>query len=136
MLKNSVNRAGKFTPIPKHEREKAKRRTCQICGSYYGQMKCYVYGRKWVMVRQVLDHMIPRRWLEEHGIYEHDHRGLLSICNVCHGKKLPLEDRLYQGDVFAFMEGLKKMSYPIDRLLRFTSLIGIAQYFDGWRIGK
>jgi hypothetical protein len=133
MLRHPVKREGKFTPIPKHERAKADRRTCACCGSYYGQLKRFNVGRAWVQVKQILDHIIPRRWLEKHGIYEHDARGLVSICQVCHGKKKTLEDRLYQGDVFSFLDGLKKMNYPMERVLAFTRLLGLKE-FDEWRI--
>lgn len=137
MLKNSVDRSkGRFTPIPASERKKAYRKNCQCCGSRYGQIRCWDDKESAFMaVRQVLDHMIPRRWLSEHGIYEHDHRGLLSICTRCHGRKKKLEDRLYQGDTLSFMEGLKAIGYPLDKLLRFVSLIGIKE-LDGWNLNE
>jgi ribosomal protein S14 len=133
MLKTPVNRVGKWTEIPKHERSKAERRTCTICGSYYGQMKRYNIGRAWVKVRQVLDHMIPRRWLEEHGIYAHSWEGLCSICQVCHGKKKGFEDRLFQGDVYSFLQGLRSMNYPVERVLALAKSLNLKE-FEGWKV--
>jgi len=135
MLKTQVKRKGQWTPIPKRERDKARRSCCSCCSAEYGQMISFDSARMFYTAREHLDHMIPRRWLAEHGIYEHDYRGLASICSRCHGRKKSLEDRLFQGDVFSFMEGLKAMNYPLDDFLRFASQLGLRE-FDGWRLGR
>lgn len=130
MLKNEVKRVGAFTPIPKHLRKAAHRTCCQICGSHYGYMKSYEDGKQ-MIVREAIHHHLSRRWCMEHFIDPHQLANLISICGRCHGKIKVLEDRLYQGDAFAFMRGLRVMNYPVEKLIQFANKFGMHE-FEGF----
>jgi hypothetical protein len=78
--------------------------------------------------RQHAEHLIPRRWLAEHGIYEHHVTNLLSVCNYCHAAKATLEDRLYQGDVISFLTGLSRLGYPVGKVVRFAASVGLKEF--------
>ena len=133
VLKTRVIREGRWTEIPPHERAKVMRTHCSICGLRYGQLVQYHAKGSWVYCREALDHILPRRFLEMHGIYAHDYRGLLSICTRDHGLKKGFEDRLFQGDVFGFLSGLQSIGYPMDRVIAFAALLGLKEFSD-WRI--
>jgi hypothetical protein len=129
MLKHDVERRGAFNHIPRYIRVQVTRRSCQIptCGRGYGRVFCEA-GNKIKHPRQVIHHLIPRRWLEEHGIFEHYPSGLLSICQYCHGRMKPAEDRLYQGDVIGFLTICKNAGLPVERIVKFALSIGIKEF--------
>jgi hypothetical protein len=127
VLKNEVNRPGDFTRIPDYVRRQVVKTNCQICYQPYNRV--YTIERNVIRLpKQHIEHLIPRRWLNEHGIFEHHVLNLLSVCNYCHGGKLKYEDRLYQGDVLSFLQGLKKMNYPVKRVVRFAESLGLREF--------
>jgi hypothetical protein len=125
MLKNSVTRSGAFTAIPKYIRRQVTRTNCQICFQPYNRV--YTLGHGVRHPRQHIEHMIPRRYLNEHGIYEHNVTNLLSVCQYDAIPKA-LEDRLYQGDVLSFLQGLSRLGYPIGRIVRFAASVGLKEF--------
>ena len=127
MLKNEVSRKGKFTPIPKFIRRQVNRMNCGVCGRVYGRIFQNSEG-KLVNPKQHIEHLIPRRWLHEHGIYEHHPTNMLSVCNYCHAPKAKLEDRLYQGDVLSYLQGLKRLNYPVEKVIRFAVSVGLKEF--------
>ena len=128
MLKNDVTRKGKFTPIPRFIRKQVSRNHCEVCGRVYG--KLYRNGVTFRLnnPKQHIEHLIPRRWLEEHGIYEHHVSNLLSVCNYCHAPKAKLEDRLYQGDVLSYLQGLSRLGYPVGKVVKFAVSVGLKEF--------
>lgn len=134
MLKTKVQREGAFTPIPKSVRKKCERKACEICSAVYGSMRCKE-GRvdRLIWVVEHLHHLLARRWLVERGIDPHVEANFISVCAECHGKCKKAEDRLFQGDVFAFLSELKQVGIPIDRVVRFASAVGLAE-FSGWNL--
>lgn len=127
MLKTDVNRKGAFTPIPHFIRKQVSRGACQVCGHRYGQVYT-LEANKIRYPKQHIEHLIPRRWLAEHGIYEHHIFNLLSVCNFCHAPKAKLEDRLYQGDVLSYLQGLKKLNYPVEKVIHFAVSVGLKEF--------
>lgn len=127
MLKNEVTRRGSFTPIPGYIRRQVTRTQCYICGHFYGQVYT-MEPNKIRYPKQHIEHLIPRRWLHEHGIYEHHILNLLSVCNFCHAPKAKLEDRLYQGDVLSYLQGLKKLNYPVQKVIHFALSVGLKEF--------
>src|SRR5947208_14318512 len=109
MLKNQVKREGRWTEIPAYLRERARKKKCQVCGYPYGKIRHADNG--FVLMREHLDHLIPRRFLEARGINPHQVNVLLSVCCSCHGKKHGLEDRIFQGDLASYLSGLRGLGY-------------------------
>jgi len=123
VLKNPVKREGEFLMMPVKARNQARRLNCQVCGSYYGTMRAYEdsdHRSPFIKIRQHIDHLIPRRWLEARGINPHLQKNLLSVCGSCHGRKKKFEDRLFQGDAIGWLTGLKQVGYPITRIQEFA----------------
>ena len=130
MLKTNVERKGQFTPIPRFIRKQVTRSHCQLqnCGLAYGKIFKDVHG-KLRNPKQCLHHLISRRFLAEHGIYEHHPTNLLSICSSpCHGKLLKIEDRLFQGDVIGFLSGMKQCGVPIEKVVHFALSVGLKEF--------
>lgn len=125
MLRNEVTRTGAFRPIPPGIRRQVRRSYCQICGRPYG--KVYVSEGRMRCPRQHIEHCLSRRFLHEHKIYEHHLENLLSTCQYC-GIPPKLEDRLYQGDVLGYLQGLKQLGYPIGRIIRFALARGLGEF--------
>ena len=128
MLKNDVTRKGAFTPIPRFIRKQVTRSACQVCGHGYGKIYMKDATSKICLPKQHIEHLIPRRWLHEHGVYEHHPTNLLSVCNLCHAPKAKLEDRLYQGDVLSYLQGLKKLNYPVEKVVHFALSVGLKEF--------
>ena len=127
MLKQPVERKGSFTPIPAYIRRQVKKRNCQVCWQPYNR----VYSNEKNVIRhpkEHCEHLLPRRWLNEHGIYEHHVQNLLSVCNYCHSAKLKAEDRLYQGDVLSFLQILSRLGYPVGKVVRFAASVGLKEF--------
>lgn len=133
MLKTKVTRSGKWTGIPESTRRKVSRKRCSICRAKYG--KLFFDKGKFEVWRPVehIEHLIPRRWLEERGLPEHDPKNLISVCQVCHGKAKAPEDRLYQGDVFGFLQGMKWAGFPVEKIVAFAVSIGWKGFAE-WQI--
>jgi hypothetical protein len=128
MLKNEVDRSrGKFTRIPNYVRRQVNRTACEVCHREYGRAYTVEQG-KIRYPKQILEHLIPRRWLHEHGIYSHHPLGMISACQYCHAPKAKLEDRLYQGDVLSYLQGLKKLNYPVSKVIHFALSVGLKEF--------
>lgn len=61
--------------------------------------------------RLCVDHIIPYRLT-----WKHDDVNLLSLCKPCHFKKTHAERCVLVGDRLGFIEKLKLMNYPMDRV--------------------
>ena len=86
-----------------------------------------------IYLREAIDHIFPRRWIDEEypGTDAHQPENLVSICNICHGKKKIAEDALYRGDVYQFIRILKGMSYPMKPLFAMARRLRIRE-LEGW----
>jgi hypothetical protein len=131
MLKNPVTRKGAFTPIPKYIRRQVTRTRCSICFQPYNRV--YTIGHGVRLPKQVIHHLIPRRWLNQHGIHEHHVLGLISICQFCHGQLKPAEDRLFNADTLGFLQINKRAGIDPERIIKFALSVGLA-HFRGFRI--
>lgn len=128
MLKTTVTRQGEFTPIPPAAYRAASRKRCRVCGVRYGKM-VFDKGRFEVWTAaQHIHHLIPRRFLEEHGINPHKVEGLFSVCQQCHGKAKAPEDRLFQGDVLGFLQGMKRANFPVEKIVTFAVRMGFLEF--------
>lgn len=131
MLRTEVRRKGNWTKIPAPMRMKAHRKKCQVCDKPYERF--HSINGTVLYYSEAIDHLVPRRWLNEHGIYEHFQQNLLSVCTVCHGKKKGFEDRLFQGDLFGYLQGLRSIGYPVERVVAFALSVGLKE-FGGLRV--
>jgi hypothetical protein len=134
MLKHPVDRSrGESTAIPKYIRRQIVRQNCQICLHRYNQVfveaDCLSHEvRKIHFPRQIIHHLIPRRWLNEHNYFEHHTSNLLSICMRCHSKFQSAEDRLYQGDLIGFLTRNKQCGIDPQRIIKFALSIGLKEF--------
>ncbi|SRR6266404_468081 len=120
-------REGKWTEMPPYIRKRAHRDKCQVCGWKYDTMRGY--GRQnFVMVKECVDHLIPRRYLESRGINPHQANGLLSICGSCHGRKKTIEDRLFRGDAVGWIQGLRSIGFPVTEIVNFAISVGLEEF--------
>jgi hypothetical protein len=92
-----------------------------------------VAKRNVVRVVEAIDHTFPRRWIQDEypKVDPHQAENLVSICNICHGKKKIAEDALYRGDAFEFIRILKGMRYPMKRVFDMGHRLGIRE-LEGW----
>lgn len=90
-------------------------------------------GKEYTFLRtEHIHHLLPRRWLNERGIYEHSPMGLLSVCERCHGRARVHEDCLFRGDLVGFMQGMNQIGFPVDRIRAFARSVGLME-FDRWQ---
>ena len=57
-----------------------------------------------------------RRFLLPRGLAPHREINIVSICATCHGSKLKHETRIFAGDVYGYLEGLRSINYPLERI--------------------
>jgi hypothetical protein len=69
-------------------------------------------GRAFI-VREVYDHIFPRRFLLKFGLNPNQVWNLCSICRQCHPMKLKAEERLYFADTMGWIRELNCMNYPL-----------------------
>lgn len=101
-----------------------------MCGDEYGKLSISksVKANGFVYLRENLDHLIPRRWLEARGINPHQQVNILSVCGPCHGRKKGFEDKLFNADVVGWLSGLRSIGYPVDRILNFAIGAGLEEF--------
>lgn len=135
-----VERPGDFTVIPHKMYLAAKRRRCQIatCHAVYQSLKSYKSNYssnpgRLTFVKQHIHHLLPRRWLHQHAIYEHYLGNLLSVCATCHGRAKVAEDRLFVADLMGFMEGMRRINFPVRKIAAFAVSVGLKE-FQRWLI--
>jgi hypothetical protein len=116
MLKKPFKRTGKFDAIPKSMKRQCRSYNCACCGMPYWYTAKLMNGELVTMhnAKEALDHIFPRRFCSHLGLSPHRPWNILSICNVCHGRKKKSEERLWRGDTFGYIQALKQMNYPID----------------------
>jgi 5-methylcytosine-specific restriction endonuclease McrA len=122
----NIKRKGKFTAIPKAMRKEAHRDECQVCKLPYSVINGS--DGEWLIYCEHLDHLIPRRFLNEHGIFEHAQANIYSVCQFCHGKKKGFEDRLFHGDLLSYLQGLRSIGYPVERVVAFALSVGLKEF--------
>jgi hypothetical protein len=130
MRRAAPKREGRWTAIPDKVRKLARRTQCQVCGERYGEIFTRYGGPSgmFILTRQSLDHLIPRRWLEARNIDPHQERNILSVCGSCHGAKKTIEDRLFRGDAIGWLLGLRQIGYPIDQVVNFGISVGLNEF--------
>ena len=105
---------------------------CEVCGAVYGTVSSVRYshtGAKSLIHRaEHIHHLLPRRWLDGHGIREHQEGNLISVCSGCHGRAKEHEDRLFQGDLFAFLQGMKQIGFPVAKIVDFALAHGLKEF--------
>jgi 5-methylcytosine-specific restriction endonuclease McrA len=92
----------------KEARERDEKKCC-ICGSFTSGIP----KKKSMPV----DHIIPRRLMQQWGMNAHDLSNLACLCCACHGKKTGVEWALFEGDVIGFVTGLRSINYPKNRVM-------------------
>lgn len=85
------------------------------------------------LAKQVIHHLLSRRFLEGRGINPHRVGNLLSICQRDHGKTQGFEACLFRGDVLGFLQGCNRIGLPIDKIVRFAVSVGLNE-FQGVRV--
>ena len=132
MLQSKTDRSGPWTEIPDSARLIVSRKKCSICGAKYGKLTA-VSTLSIVLSKQAIDHLLPRRFLEGRGINPHRTGNLLSVCLVCHGKKVAFEERIFAGDTLGFLQGLNQAGYPVEKVIRFALSVGLKEFggFNG-----
>lgn len=118
-----VERKGAFTKMPAEVIAQVRRESCSL----------WTCAKKYDLTRiEHIHHLLPRRWLNARGIYEHSAMGLLSICEQCHGRAKTVEDCLFRGDLLGFMQGMNRLGFPMDRIRAFARSVGLEE-FDRWQ---
>jgi len=136
MHRPPVERPGDFTVLPHKMYLAAKRARCQIpdCHAVYQSLKSYAsHPGRLTLVKQHIHHLIPRRYLHQYAIYEHYQGNLLSVCATCHGRAKIVEDRLFLADLMGFMEGMRRINFPVRKIAAFACSVGLTE-FQRWLI--
>lgn len=76
---------------------------------------CCICGKKTVTGIPV-DHIIPRRKMEQMGLNPHIIVNLACLCDFHHGVKTGIEGYLFDGDMIGYCQELAGMNYPIERV--------------------
>jgi len=120
-------RIGDFTAIPAPARMKAHRPNCQVCGQKYDIISSpfAATDQAFIIVDEVIHHLLARRWCMEQGIDPHDIANLISICQVCHGRANRIEDRLWRGDIVGFMTEMRRINFPVERIVAFAASVAL-----------
>lgn len=126
MARTRPKRVGAFTAIPAPARFKVHRVECQVCHKRYDVISSPFAANDtpFVILNEVIHHLLARRWCEEHGIYPHAVANLVSICQLCHGRANRIEDKLWQGDFLGFATEMRRINFPVDRIVEFAALHG------------
>ena len=136
MHRPPVERPGDFTVLPHKMYLAAKRARCQIqdCHAVYQSLKSYAsHPGRLTLVKQHIHHLVPRRYLHQYAIYEHYQGNLLSVCATCHGRAKVVEDRLFLADLMGFMEGMRRINFPVRKIAGFACSVGLTE-FQRWLI--
>lgn len=107
-------RDGKYDAMPKPLMYRCRRMSCEVCTAIYGRLP--LDSVVFSVTKQCIDHIFPVRFLRKLGLDPHVEVNLISICGVCHARKLKHEDKIFVADVLAFMNGLNKIGYPMNRV--------------------
>jgi hypothetical protein len=126
MLQGKIEREGEFSAIPRPLWFKARRMFCSVCSARYGSVKVCDGG--FMTVRQCIDHIFARRFLEKRKLEAHNELNLLSVCGRCHGKKLRIETYLFGGDAASFFSGLKFIGYPMEKVMEAARFYGLKEF--------
>jgi hypothetical protein len=97
--------------IPRTLRDQARRTQCEACGREYGDFITTPRGRI-TRLRQVCEHLYPRRWLLNFRLCPNVAVNLVSICHVCHPQKIKAENALFEGDAMTFVIELRRLNWP------------------------
>ena len=126
MLRTRPSRGHKWTEIPDSSRLLVSRKRCRICNAFYG--KLVERDGKVFLAKQVLHHLIARRFLEERGIDAHRPGNLYSICSNCHGRTQGFEEALFRGDLLTFLQGSKRIGLPVEKIVQFALSVGLKEF--------
>ena len=122
--------------IPQTLRDEAKRNRCEACGRAYGEWVYTTRGRV-IRLKQVIDHIFPRRWLLNFRETPNISVNLVSICNSCHPQKIKAENALFEGNALTYVRELRRLLWPsriIRRAAEFYRLQEVCSLLD--REGK
>ena len=97
--------------IPQTLRDQACRIRCEACDEPYGTFVRTPRGRV-VKARQIIDHLFPRRWLLNFNATPNVSVNLLSVCQVCHPRKLRAENYLFEGNALSYVQELRRLNWP------------------------
>lgn len=123
MTRAPITRAGDYDKMPAYLSEECGRAKCEVCCRRYG-----IIDAEFIRVRQVCDHIFPVRFLRNLKLDPHVPINILSCCCSCHAEKLAHETRLFGGDVYGFIQGLKRIGYPMRRVNLAAAHYGFRQW--------
>jgi hypothetical protein len=106
-------RGGEYDSMPKALMYRSRRMNCEVCRAIYGRI---VDSKTFATADQCIDHIFPVRFLRRLKLDPHVEINMISICGICHARKLKHEDKIFTGDVLSFMNGLNRIGYPLDRV--------------------
>ena len=119
--------------MPSAAKAAAHRRVCPCCDRYYGYL--VKVESRMILVKEAIHHIFGRRFLDEHypDIDVNRPDNLISVCNLCHGAIKVVEDALYRGDVFGFLNGLRILHFPMERVFAMARVLGMKE-FERWNL--
>lgn len=131
-IPQKIERKGAFTPIPAEIRKKFPKEACEVCGTQYVTKHHNAYNNTFTekRIKEVFDHIFPRRWCHENGLDEHKIWNFVSLCEKCHGIKTPLEADLWRKDSFTYIESLKRIGYPMERVRNAAEQYGLKEIYS------
>jgi hypothetical protein len=128
MRRPAQKREGQWTEMPVYVRKRAHRLKCQVCHRTYGTIRCRLSLTRFMLLREHIDHLIPRRWLKAHGINPHQANNLISVCGSCHGQKLGFENKFFHSDLYGYLSGLRSLNYPVSQVINFALSVGLKEF--------
>jgi hypothetical protein len=112
--------------IPKTLRDQAHRLRCEACGESYGTFLRTPRGRV-VRAKEICDHLFPRRWLLNFNLSPNVSVNLLSVCQVCHPRKLKAENALFEGNAVKYVSELRRLNWPAELIEKAAEFYGLAE---------
>lgn len=111
--------------IPRTLRDEAHRTRCEACGREYGEF--VRTKRRVVRLKEVLDHLLPRRWLLNFKLSPNVVPNLISICNSCHPQKITAENALFEGDAMTYVLELRRLHWPSEVIRKAALFYGLKE---------
>ncbi|HEX4920669.1 MAG TPA: HNH endonuclease signature motif containing protein [Candidatus Bathyarchaeia archaeon] len=117
-----IDRTGDYIAMAPWLAEQSSREKCAVCNQQYGRVSA-----EFILAKQVIDHIFPVRFLLSMHLDPHITMNTLSCCQSCHARKLQHETLIFAGDVLGFLRGLKRIGYPMERVITAARFYGFAE---------
>jgi hypothetical protein len=104
----------------------AERDFCEACGAFVHEQ---LGNGEVLRIHPPIDHIVPEAFLRLFcaDADPHDPVNLMSLDGRCHGMKLAIEAKLFRGDALGFLQGLRELNWPMERVQAALKFYGLGR---------